>query len=60
MTMEPLSAAFLVMLVDRERLTARMIAGGALAVAAMLRVKPPPPAWDDRSVEREAADEPPS
>lgn len=60
MTMEPLSAAFPVMLSDRERLTARMIAGGALAVTALLLVKAPPPAWNECSVEREAADEVPS
>lgn len=60
MTMEPVFAAFFAVLLGGEGLTARMVAGGTLVVAAMFLVELPTRARNGDSLEREVADEVPS
>jgi drug/metabolite transporter (DMT)-like permease len=60
MTMEPVFAAFFAVLLGGEGLTARMVAGGTLVVAAMFLVELPPRARNEGPLDREVADEVPS
>ena len=60
MTMEPVFAAFFAVLLGGEGLTARMVAGGTLVVAAMFLVELPPRARNEGPLGREVADEVPS
>ena len=60
MTMEPVFAAFFAVLLGGEGLTARMVAGGTLVVAAMFLVELPPRVRNEGPLGREVADEVPS
>ena len=59
MTMEPVFAAFFAVLFGGEGLTARMVAGGTLVMAAMFLVELSPRVRNEDSLEREMADEVP-
>ena len=60
LTMSPVYAAFFALLLNSERLTASMVAGATLMVAASFLVELPPQAGRKDSLDPKVADEVPS